>query len=1156
MSALDLVIPDATKHSQRRAADPGASAWVSANAGAGKTKVLTDRVIRLLLAGAPPGRILCLTFTKAAAAEMTNRVFAKLGSWVTLEDSELRAVLEELTGERPSRATTARARRLFARAVETPGGLKIETIHAFCERILHLVPFEANVPARFAVLDESQTGELLATARAKVLAETALRVPSSEPLARALEIVNLAVAGEDLTRTLDRAVQDERVPADPDSIALALRQLAGALDLGPGETAAEIRRRMLEDGLPASEWFTIAAELRRTGKSTDVELAEHLEAAAGAIRADARLASYRKVFFTDKGLPRKKVGTNGVDPGVRALLEAERERLDTLSDRLAAAETLERNAALFTLAGAIRARRDTMKAALGALDFDDLIKKTLDLLTKASAAWVLYKLDRGIDHVLVDEAQDTNPDQWRILRLLTEEFTAGEGREQRGVRTLFAVGDPKQSIYSFQGADPRWFEDSRRFWLKKTKDAELRFEDVRLDLSFRSAPAVLSAVDSTFRVEAHYRGLSYEDRAIGTVHKSARPKAPGHVEIWHTQERETGSDEPDAWSIPVDEPERSSPAVVVAGRVAESIRDWIRTGDADGRWRPRDILILARKRGPAFFAVIRALKSVGVPVAGADRFDIGEHIAVNDLVAIGQAALLPQNDLVLAAALKSPLVGLDDDDLIRIAADRGESETLAAALDRHAASGDEVARRGGEALALWRERARAEGPFGFYLGLLGPGGGRQRLVERLGHEAADAIDAFLTYAQTSEIGPDAPSLTNFLAKFDQSDHTIKRDLDSSGDEVKVMTVHGAKGLEAPVVVLIDGCEVHGEDPKILELDGGTNSPVPVWSPSKSWDCAAVADAREAARAKNLEEHNRLLYVAMTRAKDRLVIAPFAGARGGESPESWCAMVRRGLAEAAAEQGSAVEMDGPHGPVLVWRDGIASPGAATSDGEPTSLPELPDWLLSPVEPEPEPAPPLRPSGVLGAAERSGRAARGAVSAAEARRHGILVHALIEHLADLAPSDRHGAAIAFLGARASRVAGDERDHIVADAMRVLDHAALADLFGPNSRGEAPLVGEIPDPVSGEPRAVSGQVDRIVVSADEIIVADFKTGARRAGAPVPQSYLGQLALYRALLSEAYPGRRVRTLLVWTSGPEIVEPEAEALDAALVSAFAEAGA
>jgi ATP-dependent helicase/nuclease subunit A len=556
--------------------------------------------------------------------------------------------------------------------------------------------------------------------------------------------------------------------------------------------------------------------------------------------------------------------------------------------------------------------------------------------------------------------------------------------------------------------------------------------------------------------------------------------------------------------------------------------------------------------------VIRALKGAGVPVAGADRFDIGEHIAVNDLVAVGQAALLPANDLVLAAALKSPLVGLDDDDLIRIAMGREDGESLAAALSRHAASGDEAARRGLEALDLWRDRARAEAPFGFYLGLLGPGGGRRRLIERLGHEAADPIDAFLCYAQTSEIGPDAPSLASFLARFDASDHTIKRDLDASGDEVKVMTVHGAKGLEAPVVVLLDGCEVHGEDPKLLALEAGPNrEPIAVWSPSKSFDCAAVSRAREAVRARGLEEHNRLLYVAMTRAKDRLVIAPFAGGRGTEPPEAWCAMMRRSL---AAEFGG-VEVDGPHGPVLVWRDGqaVAAGLAETPAQRPVESP--PDWLHQPVAAEPEPAPPLRPSGVLGAAERSGRVARGALSGAEARRHGILVHALIEHLAEIDPGLRRSAAPLFVAARAPRLDASRCDRVVADAFRVLDHAELGPLFGPTSRGEAPIVGTLRHPISGEAQAVSGQVDRIVVGEDEVIVADFKTGARAAGAPVPAAYLGQLALYRALLAEAYPDRRIRTMLVWTAGidgagPEIVEPDSAALEAALIASLTECAA
>jgi ATP-dependent helicase/nuclease subunit A len=1160
MSA-DFQIPPDTILRQRRAADPGASAWVSANAGAGKTKVLTDRVIRLLLAGAAPGRILCLTFTRAAAAEMTNRVFAKLGSWVTLDDEALRAVLAELTGERVGRATLLKARRLFARAVETPGGLKIETIHAFCERILHLVPFEANVPARFAVLDDSQTGELLATARSAVLAQAALRVPSSEPLAHALEIMNLAVSGDDLTRTLDRAVADDRVPGDPDEAGRILGQLAVELGLQPGQDAAEVRRMMLEGGLARAEWPVLAAELRRTGKSTDGDRAADLDAAAAATRADLALAAYLRVFFTGENEPRKSIGTKGVDPGVRALLAAEQGRLEALAETLAAAETLERNAALFTLAGAVRAKRDALKAQLGALDFDDLIKKTLDLLHKSGGAeWVLYKLDRGVDHVLVDEAQDTNPDQWRILRRLTEEFTAGAGRPERGLRTLFAVGDPKQSIYSFQGADPRWFEESRRHWRSRSEAAALRFEDVRLDLSFRSAPAVLTAVDKTFAIDVHYRGLSFEDSAIGTVHRSARPGAPGHVEIWPTQVRQGGAEEPDAWSIPVDEPERTAPAVLVAGRVAEAIRTWTRTGDEAGRrWRPRDILILARKRGPAFFAVIRALKAAGVPVAGADRFDIGEHIAVNDLVAAGQAALLPGNDLVLAAALKSPLVGLDDDDLIRIAHERQAGESLADALARHAASGDAAAIRGTAALASWRERALREGPFGFYLGLLGPGGGRRLLVERLGHEAADPIDAFLCYAQTAEIGPDAPSLATFLARFEASDHTIKRDLDSSGDEVRVMTVHGAKGLEAPIVVLIDGCEVLGEDAKLLTLEVGPNrEPIAVWSPSKGFDCAATARARDTARARGLEEHNRLLYVAMTRAKDRLVIAPFAGARGGEPPEAWCAMVRRAL---ACEVG-CTEAEGPHGPTLVWRDGLpAGVGAPPETASAAPAHELPSWLNEPVAPEPEPAPPLRPSGVLGAAERSGRVSRGAAPAAEARRHGILVHALIEHLADLEPPQRRAAAAAYASARAPRLDPAGREQAIAEAFHVLDAPGLAPLFGPDSRAEAPIVGTLRDPVSGAMLAVSGQVDRLAVTDEAVIVADFKTGGHEAGAPLPPAYLGQLALYRALLMDAYPGRAVRTLLVWTSGaagggPQIVEPEPSLLAGALGAALAEAGA
>ena len=1117
---------------QRAAAHPASSAWVSANAGAGKTRVLTDRVVRLLLSGTPPARILCLTFTRAAAAEMTLRVFRTLGDWVTLDASSLADAVEALTGDRPDDDTLARARRLFARAVETPGGLKIETIHAFCERILHLVPFEAGISPRFQVLDDSQAGEMAATARSRVLVRAASgRDPELE---RALGIVGQDAPGEGMTDLLDATAADPAVP-DAEMRETALAALARAFGLAPGTGPGTVRQAMLDGAIPPAEWPAAAAELRRTGKPTDRDAASAFEAAIAAPSGDERLVAYLKVFLTKEGKPRSRLATKDVAPGLCDALVAERERLAPLVDALAAAETLERTDALWRLADAVRIEIEAEKARLGALDFADLVRRTLRLLSSAeAAAWVLYKLDRGIDHVLVDEAQDTNADQWDILRRLTEEFSAGAGRPVPAPRTVFAVGDPKQSIYSFQGADPRLFEDGRRTWRRRNEEAGLDFADVRLTLSFRSAAAILQAVDLTFAVPAHRAGLSFDGEDRGPVHESLRADEPGLVEIWPTIEKPARAENPDAWAAPVDEPDRTAPAVLVAERVARAARSWIDAPDG-AAIRPRDILVLLRSRGPAFFAVIRELKRAGIAVAGADRFDVGEHIAVNDLVAAGEAALRPENDLALAAALKSPLVGIDEDDLFRIAADRPEGETLAAALARHADAGDPRAGLGRDALAGWRALAERDGPFAFYARLLGPGGGRKRLVERLGGEAADAIDAFLAYAEAAEGGPDTPSLTGFLARFASADHTIKRDLDATGDEVRVMTVHGAKGLEAPVVVVIDGCETAGKEPRLVPVPcAGVD--LPVWSPRREGDCPAVAAARERAKALRLEEHNRLLYVAMTRARNRLVIAPFAGAQS-ESDAAWCAMIRRGF-----EADGLEEADLGYGPVAIRRSGR---DAGPADAAPVRMPEPaeaePDWLRRAVPAEPSRPLPLRPSAF--GRDRTDAARN---DGGFARERGTLVHAAIEHGAERSPAEREAAIAAFVEARGSRLDPAGRAALAAEALAVLAHPDLAVLFGPGSRSEAALAGVVAGP-GGAPLAVSGRVDRMAIGPDGILVADFKTGT--AGDLADRA---QLALYRRLLADAFPGRPVRALLVLTRGPVLVEPDAADLERALAAALA----
>ena len=1136
-------VDPATRHAQRRAADPRASAWVSANAGAGKTKVLTDRVVRLLLAGAAPARILCLTFTKAAAANMAIRVTERLGRWVTLPEAELARELEELEGSSPDAAARAAARRLFARAVETPGGLRIETLHAFCERLLHMAPFEANVPARFTVLDEDGAAALAARAFAGVLADAA--GDDHPALAEALRVAAAEAAGPTLREAVFAALRQRAVLDAPDEALDALRR---ALGLAPGETAAAIEARLLT-AMPA-DLAGLAVELGKGGKR-DAGLAASLGAAAEAT-GPARLAHLRAVFLTEKGTPRAEGGlaSKAVPEAAKlALVEAAR-TFAAASERLRAAATLERSTALFALAAEVDRRVAAQKARLGALDFDDLVHRTLAMLARVDAGWLLYKLDRGIDHVLVDEAQDTNPEQWEILRRITADFAAGEGARADAARTRFAVGDPKQSIYSFQGAAPREFAETRARWRRETGDARLRFEDVSLRLSFRSAGAVLSAVDATFALPDHYRGLDFDD-AVGTVHASARPRAPGHVELWPVQAPEEAPpldpfDPPDAPS------EAGAPSLIVARRVAGAIRAWTTEGDGDGRvWRAGDVLVLVRKRGPAFEAVIRALRAAGVPVAGQDRLDVAAHIAVLDLVAAGRAALLPDDDLTLAAALKSPLAGLDDDDLVRIAARRDEAESLAAALRRHAPAGDPAAIRGAAALAHWAALARAHGPFGFYLHLLGPGGGRARLVARLGEEAGDAVDVFLCAARDAETGEKAgacaPSLNAFLARYEPRGgevpgHTVRRDLESGRDEVRVMTVHGAKGLEAPLVVLIDGCTIQGREDPLLPIGEGA----PAWA-SAGQDCPASRAARAARRALGREEHNRLLYVAMTRAGDRLVIAPFRV--GDETPaEAWCEMVRRGL---VARAGGLVEAEMPYGPVSLWREGAAVPGPALAPIPARAPVAPPDWLHRPAEPEIAAPPCVRPSHALAAAgapaERPAR-----VAEPEGRRRGILVHALLEHLPDLPAGRRRAAAESYLAARAPAMPRAARSGIADDALAVIEDPVTAPLFAPGSRAEVALAGEID--VAGTVRAVLGRVDRLAIEGADGAVqfADFRTGAPVAAT----EHLVQLALYRRLLLAIYPDRPVHAYLVWTAGPLVREVSAAAMEAALGALLAPSAA
>ena len=1122
-------IPSAVTERQIAASDPESSAWVSANAGSGKTHVLAQRVIRLLLSGVEPARILCITFTKAAAANMANRVSQDLRAWTLLDDERLDDAMRKVGVLAPTPKLRTRARQLFALALDTPGGLKVQTIHAFCTQLLQLFPFEANAPARFEVLDEATQTQMLDRLGLDVLLEAA--ESSHTELGRALEKAVLAAADQtfqDMLRETIRARDTlTRWIGEAGGVSQAVAQLSRMLNVEPEDTVAEVDAAILSGSLIAnSEWGAIGATMLG-GSKTDKDQGARCHALA-TLQGTGLIEKYLDIFCTaNRDKSKERIATSAIertDPGLCRRLEEERDRVWALVQKKRAIETRDRTSALITVAYAVVARFRDEKNRRGLLDYDDLIDKTLDLLRDERAAWVHYKLDRGIHHVLIDEAQDTSPKQWDIVRALVSEFFAGAGaHEQR--RTIFAVGDEKQSIFSFQGAAPREFAAMRAHFEQMHARAELPFVATEFKHSFRSGPNVLGAVDTVFSRSEAYSGLTTDPAP--PVHEFLPDKAPGLVEIWELESSDSFESK-EGWAAPFDVQNVTSGIAKLAQRIARTIAAW----RSEGR-RSKDVLILLRRRGALFDAVIRALKKEHIPVAGADRLVLTEHIAVMDLMALADAILLPEDDLALATVLKSPLFGLDDDALFDIAWKRPSGLYDALKQKR-----SDVAAR----FDTLRDAARAMTPFAFYAWLLGSQGGRRVMFARLGHEAADALDEFLNLALEYE-RVEAPSLQGFVAWLRAAEAEVKRDMEMERDEVRVMTVHGAKGLEAPVVVLADTTTpAQGwHPPRLLDIAPEHAAPGAadrlIWATSKDNDVGPMATARETMLQGAREEYCRLLYVAMTRAAERLVVCGTQGEK--KIPDDcWYQLVRTALEDQCVREPG----DDGSAEVLRYRKGAPEPRRAAAPEPPQDRITLPAWLTQPVSLETR-APILTPSN-SDAPKRMG-----APGSAHALLRGSLTHRLMQALPEIPAERRAEAARGYLARAGRELSGEDREHIAAQTIPMTGHSRFAALFGPDSRAEVPIVGRLL--LNGEHVRVSGQIDRLVVARDAVLIADFKTD-RAPPARVedaPEAYVRQLALYRAVLAQLYPNKPVRAALIWTELPELMELSAAALDKALLA-------
>ena len=1132
-----------TDDQQRKATDPTASVWVSANAGSGKTHALTTRVARLLLSGTAPERILCLTFTKAAAAEMSSRLYKRLGGWAMEDDATLAAIIEDMDGAAPDANKIATARKLFARAIETPGGLKIQTIHAFCESVLGRFPLEADVPPHFDILDERSAAELMEEVRDQVLfaAQDDEEGPVGKALAHIVGRVDEFMFSRLMTEIAGRRDGIAALLESYGDLESVMQTVRLALGVTAEETVEAARAGL---SMVPEEELRAAAEALDAGSKTDKERAEtlywYLEDRA---RRSERLDEYVGVFLTAKGEARKTLMTKKVAeayPASAECLVQEQQRILAGMNHLRAVGVAQSTEAIFVIATEMLKAYENAKRARALLDYGDLIEKTRDLLTRSNmGAWVLYKLDGGIDHILVDEAQDTSPEQWKIVQALADEFFTGESA-QEGVRTVFAVGDEKQSIFSFQGADPVAFAEMRRHFERAVKAAEMVWHRIPFVRSFRSVPQVLTAVDAVFaQVEAKV-GLTADEEDV-VEHIAAREFDAGRVEIWPLEEPDE-TDEVDVWDAPLDYMNETAPPAKLAARIAETISGWLDDEEmltARARpIRPGDILILVRRRNSFVNEMIRHLKDRGVPVAGADRMVLMEQMAVMDLVALARFVLLPQDDLNLAAVLKSPFIGLTEDELFELA--WGRKGDLWSALQAAAHEGECYA-KAHDLLIRLLARADYEPPYEFFAHVLAGEEGRKRLLARLGEDANDPIDEFLALALEYE-RTHAPSLEGFLHWVERGASEIKRDMDQGRDEVRVMTVHGAKGLEAEIVFMPDTCSMPGgqHDPALIELP--TEPKLLLWPVRKGDEDEVTGGARERWREEQEKEYRRLLYVAMTRARDRLYICGYRGLR--EPPEGcWY-----NLASAALLPG-AVEIEEEEGRTI-WR----IEGEQQREPEPDEVREreevepLGAWAFAPAPREPAPSRPLTPSRLPPEGLDEPPVSSPLAGDTQARfQRGRLIHRLLQTLPDLASGERDAAAARFLSAPAHGLSAEAQTEIAGSVMRVLGHAAFADVFATGGRAEVPVVGQIE--FGGKPHLVSGQIDRLCVSGDDVLVIDYKTNRPppRSVAETSSAYVAQMAAYRALLRRIHPDRNIRCALLWTETPALMELPPELMDEAL---------
>jgi len=1135
---------------QLKASDPGTSVWVGASAGTGKTFVLANRVLRLMLAGNRPNKILCLTYTNTAAAEMSNRVNERLANWISLADKELNSELSYVLGTAPSEDQKVAARKLFAEVLDIPGGLKIQTIHSFCQSLLGRFPIEAAISPNFDLLDEITINEHLRHSQDEMLLD--IDGGKNLPLYEALNYLSGMLAEETFTELMkklskERGGIEQLFKQNSSSFMVVSKNLKNLLGFTSDDCTKTILDAAVDENNFNSTSLKIASETLLKGTKTDIDRGKVI---LGWLKdVEKRLESfdsYINVYLKKDQEPRVLQMTKNLGleyPDDYDVLSEEADRVKIVCDRLRAYALYENTLAILRIGYELIKRYNKRKINRNVVDFDDLISKVSGLFHNVSASWILFKLDEGLDHILIDEAQDTNPLQWGIIRKLSQEFfagfgTRGEDELLQKPRTIFAVGDIKQSIYSFQKAEPKKFDENKEYFIKQANDAKLKFLAVPMNLSFRSTSSILEVVDAVFDTDEHRRAISFDNAEI--KHATHRKGDPGLVEVWDPILFDHEKEESD-WSVPIIQKPVQNPKSKLSEKIADQIAWWIKSEEilaSKGRpIRAGDILILVQKRNEFVHYIIKALKKRGINVAGLDQMVLMDQLAIMDLVAIANFTLLPSDDLTLAVVLKSPFIGMSEEDLFDLANSRERTKTLWSSIFSRRAERPSY-QVAVDYLTKLTNYADFHPPFEFFNYLLGPLRGKEKLIARLGEQVNDPIDEFLNQSIKYEQN-NISSMQGFLSWIERGDIKIKRDMEQGADMVRVMTVHGAKGLQAPIVFLPDTCQTITMNDKVFWLEEKRNRNL-LWVKNKETRIGVGSNAYEERLSAIKDENKRLLYVAMTRAEDRLYVCGWENKKSRKN-DCWYDLIRSSFSKM---DGTEEMLDGVNS-FLRRETGekIIFNKMPFQSGELKSGSNLPTWAFDNPSLEPIPSKPLSPSRENYEEEvvRSPLKIKPKMKLDRQKYHrGLLIHKLLEVLPEREVVIRDELARQYLRQDVHELSEHDVEIILEEVFAILDSKYLKELFGPGSRSEVPMVGQ----VGGF--SLSGQVDRMVVSDNEVLIIDYKTNRPppRGVENIPRIYVKQMAAYRAVIKEIYPEHNVKTYLLWTDVTRLMEIPEEMLN------------